>query len=264
MAPESDFTTYFDRVSQAGLIDWEASSSLGSLIESINSKPDRVHSRLKLLFHNINFESKTVLDIGAGSGLYAAYAAHSGADRVVALEPEVEGSSTAMFNKLRRISDYYTCIDPKPVIFQNYNNNEEFDVIISLNSINHLDEEACIRLRDSQDARKTYHEIFSSLAGMAAPGSDLVVSDAARRNLWHDMGLTNPSARQIEWEKHQSPTLWSNLLSSHGFVEQGVLWLSSISAIGASVLGSVGTALCSNRPVSYLTSNNFVLRMHKK
>ena len=49
-------------------------------------------------FQGINFDGARVLDVGSGRGLMTLYAAMRGAERVVSMEPEMDGSTggTAM------------------------------------------------------------------------------------------------------------------------------------------------------------------------
>ncbi len=165
-----------------------------------------------------------------------------------------------MFETLQAVAAEYPSIEPEKTTFQEYNVPEDrFDVVVLHNVINHLDEEACVDLHRSQVARETYHGIFAELRSATAPSGDLVVADVTRRNAWADVGLTNPFAETIEWEKHQSPALWNQLLAEHGFVRRDLKWVSYLSA-----LGSVGRRLFSNYPAAYLTGSTFVLRMERE
>ena len=55
---------------------------------------------LKTLFKGIALENRRVLDIGGGSGLHSFYAACMGAEEVVCIEPETEGSRSGMEDKV--------------------------------------------------------------------------------------------------------------------------------------------------------------------
>src|SRR5262249_16285930 len=57
---------------------------------------------LEWTFAGVELDGKTMLDIGAGRGQYSLYAAVRGA-QVLALEPELEGSSSSAGDTLRRL-----------------------------------------------------------------------------------------------------------------------------------------------------------------
>jgi SAM-dependent methyltransferase len=101
-----------------------------------------------------------------------------------------------------------------------------FDVVLSVASINHLDEKSCIALRESPVAARSYQEIFRRIAKMIKPGGKLIIMDAARRNLYGDFGMRNPMSPNIEWFKHQQPEDWARLLRHCGFGDENILWAS--------------------------------------
>ena len=72
MERRNDTRKYFVIIGRAGLY-----SSAGNL---------RFH--IKNVFNGIDFAGKRVLDIGGGNGVFSFYAASSGAEYVICLEPE--------------------------------------------------------------------------------------------------------------------------------------------------------------------------------
>ena len=60
---------------------------------------------LDYIFDGVPLAGRRVLDIGAGDGVYSFYAAATGAARVVALEPEAEGSSPGVTAKFSHLSE---------------------------------------------------------------------------------------------------------------------------------------------------------------
>lgn len=92
-----------------------------------------------------------------------------------------------------------------------------FDVVLMASSINHIDEKMCMELSSNPKARETYMDIFGKLRTLMKNHGKLIITDCSNRNFWGDIGLNNIFARNINWEKHQSPKYWSNLLSSAGF-----------------------------------------------
>jgi 2-polyprenyl-3-methyl-5-hydroxy-6-metoxy-1,4-benzoquinol methylase len=121
-------------------------------------RPSRANLRfyLDFLFDSVALEGNSVLDIGGGDGTLGFYARCAGAKQVVCLEPEEAGSSAGMTETFRRMqarlglsevrfeSKTFQAFDPR---------GETFDVILLHNSLNHLDEEACIALQRDPAAR---------------------------------------------------------------------------------------------------------------
>ena len=65
---------------------------------------------------------------------------------------------------------------------------------------------------------------MTKLAALCAPGAYLVVKEAMPHNLFGRLGLKNPLMPTLEWEKHQTPELWIELLAQVGFREPRVRW----------------------------------------
>lgn len=221
--------------------------------------PGRLRFYLEtLLFREVELEGRTLLDIGGGNGLFGFYAALRGARRVIVMEPESDGSSAGVirgFQALKRLLGDPDNIVHTPTLLGDYDRaNGCADVILMHNSINHIDERACIELADDEAARRTYLDFFALLDEVSAPDGDLIVCDCARRNLFGDLGLTNPFARTIEWEKHQSPRLWSEVLERRGFRHASLTWTSP------NAFGELGRPL-RNALGSYLTLSHFCLKM---
>jgi hypothetical protein len=176
---------------------------------------------LNYLFQGVSFEGKSMLDIG-GVGLFSLYGACTGAKPVICLEPGLEGGTEGIRHKLRKLCDNLPPpinTTPRPVTFREFQpGNETFDITPLHNSINHLDEEACINLQHNDVARNRCRVIFSRLSELAAPGAKLIIVDCSRRNFWHRVGLPNVLAPSVEWHKRQSPRYWSSFLSDYGFI----------------------------------------------
>jgi SAM-dependent methyltransferase len=169
-----------------------------------------------------------MLDIGGGIGLCSFYAAARGAEQVVCLEPEADGSNEKVvlgFKKLQGQLPFAKSTELRPITFQAFDPGEtRFDIILLHNSINHLNEAACAKLPRDPAAVDIYQQLFAKLARISAPGASLIIEDCSRYNLFPLLKLTNPFFPAIEWEKHQSPAVWARLLAACGFKDARIRW----------------------------------------
>ena len=213
---------------------------------------------LEYLFEGVDLNRARVLDIGAGGGRYSFYAAAAGAAHVVALEPEAAGSDAGVAAQFERFRERLgvDSVELRHATLQEFDpGDERFDVLFMHASINHLDEPATMRLHTDETARQTYRELFAKLAGMGADGAKLVASDVSRHNLFAHLPVRNPLQPTIEWDKHQSPGTWVELLEEAGFTDPRVRW-SSVNS-----LRRPGRVLLGNRVGAWLTEGSFCLTM---
>lgn len=225
----------------------------------LSSSKENLRFYLNYLFQDVSFIGKSMLDIGGGSGLYSFYGAIMGAKEVVCLEPELEGSTKGVLHRSKQLSASLSLsnVSLQPVRFQDFDADDQtFDIILLHNSINHLDEEAYIKLQYDDDARKRYKAILQKLSKVAAPGAKLIITDCSRHNLFASLGIRNPFAPTIEWHKHHSPEFWSSMLLNYGFVNPRVRWTSF------SNLRRIGRVF-GNRFASYFLTSHFVLVMDR-
>jgi SAM-dependent methyltransferase len=216
---------------------------------------------LEYLFDGVPLAGRRVLDIGAGDGVYSFYAAAAGAERVTALEPEAAGSTPGVSRRFARVAEALglDSVELRGETFQDFDpGDDRFDVLFLHASINHLDEPATMALHRDPAARETYRSLFSKLAAMAAPGAQLVASDAARSNLFGRLGLRNPLQPSIEWDKHQQPETWAGLLEDAGFSDPRIRWSS------LNTLRRPGRRLLGNRRAAWVLDSAFCLTMTKR
>jgi SAM-dependent methyltransferase len=217
------------------------------------------HASLADFFRHVDFTDKRMLDIGGGEGLYSFYAAVLGAREVVCLEPEADGSTsgvTQLFERIRQtLPALAVTLDSRPV--QQYADAEGFDIVLMNASINHIDEQACIRLLEDPAARETFQRVFAHIATLVKPGGRLLVADCTRYNFFASLGLTNPFAPDIEWEKHQAPEVWAELLQDVGFRNPHIGWMSLYR------FGKAAEPLFSNKVAAYFLKSFFRLEMEK-
>lgn len=221
--------------------------------------PGNLRFALQTIYADIELEGTSFLDIGAGDGLHCLYAAAKGARRVVGLEPEAAGSSAGaqetFASAVRELG--FDGVELLPVTLQEYEpDGEPFDVILLNSSINHLDEEACLRLHEDAGARALYRGLFEKLAALAAPGAALIAIDCSRRNFFGRL-WKNPILPWIEWEKHQTPQLWAKLLTDVGFERPRVRWLTF------NTLRAPGRLLLGNRVAAFFLISAFCLTARK-
>ncbi len=215
---------------------------------------------LKTVFNDIALENRRVLDIGGGSGLHSFYVACMGAKEVVCLEPETKGSRSGTSEKFRKLGEILgqNHVRFEPATFQAFDpGGKQFDVILLHNSINHLDETACINLLDSEASRVIYLNIFSKLSSLASDGAKLIVCDCSRYNIFALLRVRNPFAPTIEWHKHQMPEVWVDLLSQVGFTNPSIRWTAF------NTLRSLGKVLLGNKLLSYFLRSHFHFTMEK-
>jgi hypothetical protein len=229
--------------------------------EGLYGSASKLQFYLSELFEGVDFQNKAMLDVGGGNGLYSFYGASKGGRSVICLEPEEEGSTSGVTEKFRKVQEQLSGLKQVKLVttsFQEFDNESElFDIILLHYSINHLDEEACMRLHRDEDARQRYKKIFDKFYALAAPGAKLIITDCSRYNLFALLGLKNPTAPTIEWHKHQSPEFWAELLTEAGFCNPQIRWRSF------DILRSVGKILLGNKVAAFFLQSLFFLTMEK-
>jgi SAM-dependent methyltransferase len=223
---------------------------------------NRARHYMERLFQGISFEGKRVLDIGGGAGLFSFYAGCMGASKVICLEPEAEGSTsgvTQQFKKIKVALQPAAPVEQYATTIQTFNDRcEKFDIILLHNSINHLDEDACMNLMSDLKAKETYCKIFMTLGSLAEVRAKLIVADSSRQNFWDICHVQNPFAPTIEWEKHAHPKDWAALLAKAGFGNPQIRWLAF------NRLGHSGQLLLGNEVASYFLDSFYCLTMDKQ
>ena len=225
--------------------------------------PSKGNLRFKYdqIFGNIDFKGKNVLEIGGGFGVFCFYASILGAKYVVNLEPEGEGSNSDYIEKFKLLKDALGVNNVELIesTFQDYNPlNKKFDIILLYNSINHLDEDACINLITNSNSWDTYKNIFKRIYLLSNNDAKIIIADCSNKNFFPLLGLKNPIYKRIEWHKHQSPNVWIRLLKECCFCNPKVSWTTFNS------FGKPGKFFLGNRYVSFFINSHFILRMDKK
>jgi len=182
-----------------------------------------------MLFGDIDFKDKSMLEIGGGKGVFCIWASIHGARDVINLEPLADGAfdSSKTFSNFQLLKERFelTQIDMLPLMIQDFEcENDRFDIILSTASVNHLDEESCVSLLHDDAARDNYRKIFCKLVRIMKNGGKIIIVDAARHNYYGDRKKVNPFAKTIDWQKHQEPEIWAGLLEECGFQRLKISW----------------------------------------
>jgi len=208
---------------------------------------------LKYIFGEYDFSNKTILDIGGGIGLLSIYASILGS-KVICLEPSSAGSKNGIQKKFKELIDeieFEGNLEYIPKKFQDFDyKKNSFDLIVIANAINHLDEDACIRLNE-ESSQNEYNSLFQKMALLLKNGGKLIFTDCSSSNFFNDIGLKNPIHPSIEWHKHQTPKIWSSLLKNNGFYNTNISWSSF------NTLGKLGRIIMGNKLINYMTLSHF-------
>lgn len=217
------------------------------------------------VFASTVVEGKTILEIGAGRGLLSCMLSLAGARSVTALEPEAQGAGQEVLEKFRQ--NIKACllnnVEPIKKTLQEYQLPINFyDIAVSIDSVNHWDEEACINLHRNENSQKTYIEMFQKILRSLTDNGRLLIQDLGKLNLFswgsNHLGIPNPFCPTIEWYKHQQPRLWAQLLREAGFSQVKWKWVfpTTICKQGRILLDN---PLFNNAILTYLTTSKFVI-----
>lgn len=243
--PGNKIKIYFDNISKYGYY-------------KLNIK--NLESYINYLYKGIDFHDKNCLDIGGGFGLYSIFSELLGAKKTIILEPELAGSNNKNKEKFLKLKNELnlknTYLINKSLQKFNYKS-DYFDIILLHNSINHLDESACKKLKFDASAREIYKNILEKIDELSNKNCELIICDCSRYNIFNILGLKNPLAKTIEWEKHQSPKLWERLFNEFGFMNSDIRWLPP------KPLRAIGRKLFGNKYISFFLNSYFCIKMKK-
>lgn len=183
--------------------------------------------RCASIFKGVPLSGAAVLEIGAGRGELCFWAALQGATDVVGLEPEIEGSThgfTNDFAEMLELSELHQVKLVKQTIQEYDAPPGYFDVVVSQNSLEHLDESASPHLGKDPAATQVYAEIFRKIRRSLKPGGVFIATNASQENFWPMIGARNPISPQIEWHLHPTPRTWRTLMSAAGFEQIETDW----------------------------------------
>jgi len=221
----------------------------------------RLEHRIKYFLGKTDIKGKCILEIGCGKGGFLIWCWANGAERCLGVEPETDGSTIGSAEIFQNSINRLKCNDRVEFFrgkFEDlpFNEYSKFDIVLLYNVVNHFDEEACIVLNKDSTARNKYRDKFLFIAKFLRQNGKLILADCARNNLFRDLRLVNPFAPNIEWDKHQNPALWKEILSSAGFKAFQLRWYRLYP------LRHFGN-LFSNKYFAYITFSHFILESVK-
>lgn len=186
-----------------------------------------------LHFGAFDIRNRAILEIGAGNGYLSALCLMRGASKVIALEPESEGSIKGVNHDFATLLKHVKIDGAMEYLTIDLDNflatrpKQTFDYILMCNVINHIYENAVTKLHlsESEKERNLYIKTFEKLYGLLNYNGTLLVSDSGRYNLWNSMGMRFPACPTIDWNKHQDPDVWNILISKARFTSLTIDWL---------------------------------------
>ena len=205
---------------------------LADVARVYGTDPHWLAVRIEDLFGRCEFTGLRVLDVGAGRGLHSAAIAALGAREVVALEPDLDGSRGGSASVMEANAERLGLRNLRPLrctLDAFHAEAGSFDLILLYAVVNHLDETRVQTLDHSTESRAHFGAILGSLRDWLRPGGELVLFDAARHHTLEPLlraGILrrHPLAPTIEWEKHQDPEVWAELLRELGFAHVESRW----------------------------------------
>ncbi len=213
------------------------------------------------LFKNIFFENKKVLDIGGGIGLTSFYAAINGAAMVDLVEPLEAGSGNVNLNKYYTLRQFLPEASRKiqlhRKIFQEFTPPIKYDIVILHNSINHLDENACINLLKDTKSYGIYKSLIKKIYDLMNNYGTVIIADCSNKNFFYKIGLKSPLVKEIEWEKHHTPETWISIFKEVGFQDLRLIWTSP------KQLRMIGSIFLSNKFIAYFLFSHFIIHFRK-
>lgn len=222
---------------------------------------------LDWLFSDVPLNDALVYDVGGGNGLISFYATEHDAREAICIEPLGDGSRSDMLTSFQAATEAArngARVKLETVDLAKFaqRNPEQADVVVLHNVVNHLDEDACMRLDDNDPAaRRNFIAIFELINALTQNGGIVIVADAGRDSFWTGIGVHNPFAPTIDRKVHQQPEVWRDLMLEAGFVAPSIRWTPFIRLM--TQMGNLNKVLGPRSPSAYYSLGHFVLTMRK-
>jgi ubiquinone/menaquinone biosynthesis C-methylase UbiE len=214
------------------------------------------------IFFRVEIKDKKVADIGGGNGLASFWCVlEGGCSEAVIIDTLDAGSNQKMFDQYNKMK-HESAITNKIRFFNGSiqelsPSNQLFDVVLMHNSINHISEAMTPKLRVSGEAKDYFRKQFREIYNFLSPSGRFIVADCSRRNFFGDLGIKNPIAPSINWEVHQTPDVWKELIESSGFKHLRTTWTTRRE------FGALGYSLFGNKLCSYFLASHFCLEFER-
>lgn len=219
----------------------------------------RLRAHVEAFFDGFELKEKRILDVGGGVGLLSIYAASRGADSIC-IEPEADGSTRGAakrFSELASCAGVSARAELDVCTIQDHKPDGLYDIVIMANTINHIDESACINLTNDQKSYDSYVEVFKNIFDMTRNGGAIIITDCDRKNIFNTFGMQSPIVPSIEWHKHQHPLMWMQVLGDAGFDNARYKW------VAPTRLGKFWKLFLENRISAYTLTGMFRITARK-
>lgn len=216
--------------------------------------------QLQRTFRGLTLSGARALDVGAGWGRHTLYFSASGATHVIALEPELDGSSSGVAVTLQEAieRDNFQNIELRKEDFRTAEfPGNAFDVVLMHAVVNHLHQTEEIITSGSQ-LEALYAKLFAKTHRLLKKDGVLIISDANRHNIGRllaGIGLKNRLQPQINWRLHQTPRVWQRLLRLAGFRRFELIYYTPFALRHCPWLWG-------NRLIDFMTYGMFTLRAY--
>jgi protein-L-isoaspartate O-methyltransferase len=183
-------------------------------------------------FKTLDFTNMCILDVGAGNGMYTCCVAALGAEKITALEPELDGSRHGLTTKFGQVLNELKLSNIELInkSLGDYNSPPQaFDMIYLLAVINHIDEKHVGSVNTNSESKEIYKEHMQPLFDWLVPGGKLVITDASDTSIFTPLLNTgilkkHPFQPTLDWDIHQHPKVWNGLLLEIGFESVNYRW----------------------------------------
>jgi SAM-dependent methyltransferase len=220
---------------------------------------DHLVRRCEELLHGEDLTGHSVLEVGAGRGFFAHYAAVcGGAEHVTALD-EYEGhgapgSGHDTIHRLRACLGEEDRIAVEKSEFLDWTPRRSFDYVFLVNALHHIVETRRPLSHDAEPWQRALRA-FGQARRVLAPGGRLVIQELSCRN-YCPLPRYRNRMRGVRWRSKQPPREWCKALRASGFTRTAVRYRYPLNL--AEVEGL--RPLLANRVVSLLTDSSYVIR----